>query len=105
MKSGGMGAACKISTLAALNLEMIEAKSEVPSVYPPDGTTFQPMGPNFAFMYFSKPAPSTSAGHRPPTTWPTGALAQTLVNRLVSSWVPRKYMYEYWNVFAAPLLL
>ena len=32
MKSGGIGAACRISTLALLNLEMIGAKSESPSV-------------------------------------------------------------------------
>ena len=81
--------------MLALNLEMIEAKSDVPSAYPPDGTTFQPMLSNFCLMYLSNPAPSTSSGHSPPTTWLVGALAQTLVNRSVSSWVPRKYMYEY----------
>ena len=56
-------------------------------------------------MYFWNPAPSTSSGHRPPTTWLVDAVCHTEAKRLVSSWVPRKYMYEYLNVFAVPLLL
>ena len=40
----------------------------VPSVYAPEGTTFQPRLSAFLVMYFWNPAPSTSFGHRPPTT-------------------------------------
>ena len=73
---------------------------------PPEGTTFQPRLFACLVMYFWNPAPSTSFGHRPPITWLVDAgLCQTEANRLVSSWVPRKYMYEYLNVFAVPLLL
>jgi len=56
-------------------------------------------------MYFWKPAPSTSFGHRPPTTWLVAAFCHSPAKSFVSSWVPRKYMYEYLNVFAAPELL
>jgi hypothetical protein len=74
-------------------------------VYAPEGTTFQPRLSAFFVTYFWNPAPSTSSGHSPPTTWSVATVRQTEANRSVSSWVPRKYMYEYLNVFAAPLLL
>ena len=92
MKSGGIGTACRIWTSAALNFEMIGVKSDSPSVYAPEGTTFQPRLSAFAVTYFWNPAPSTSSGHRPPTTWSVDAVFHTEANRLVSSWVPRKYI-------------
>src|SRR5580704_15818017 len=81
MKSGGIGTACRICTSSLLNFEMIEAKSDVPSVYPPEGTTFQLCACAVFVTYFWKPAPSTSLGHSPPMTWLVAAGCQTDANR------------------------